>query len=80
METVNIHAAKTQLSRLVEAAAAGQEIIIARAGKPVAKLVPLSGPAVRPRRILGAMAGRLRIPEDFDAPLPDAVLDSFEGR
>ncbi len=80
METINIHAAKTQLSRLVEAAAAGQEIIIARAGKPVAKLVPLSGPADRPRRILGAMADRLRIPEDFDAPLPDTVLDSFEGR
>jgi prevent-host-death family protein len=80
METINIHAAKTQLSRLVEAAAAGQEIIIARAGRPVAKLVPLSGPTVRPRRILGAMAGRLRVPEGFDAPLPHAVLDSFEGR
>jgi len=80
METVNIHAAKTHLSRLVEAAAAGQEIIIARAGKPVAKLVPFSGPAVRTRRILGAMAGKLQIREDFDAPLPDAVLDSFEGR
>jgi prevent-host-death family protein len=80
MEKFNIHAAKTHLSRLVEAAAAGQEIIIARAGKPVAKLVPLSGPAVRTRRILGAMAGKLQIREDFDAPLPDAVLDSFEGR
>jgi prevent-host-death family protein len=80
METINIHAAKTQLSRLVDAAAAGEEVIIARAGKPVAKLVPLSGPADRPRRVLGAMAGRLRVPTDFDAPLPNAVLDSFEGR
>ncbi|MFC7739302.1 type II toxin-antitoxin system Phd/YefM family antitoxin [Roseomonas sp. GCM10028921] len=80
METVNIHAAKTQLSRLVDAAAAGQEIVIARAGKPVAKLVPLTGPGARRRRVLGAMAGCLRVPTDFDAPLPDEVLDSFEGR
>jgi len=80
METVNIHAAKTQLSRLVDAAAAGQEIVIARAGRPVAKLVPLASPAVSPRRVLGAMAGRLQVPADFDTPLPDAVLDGFEGR
>ena len=80
METVNIHAAKTQLSRLVDAAAAGQEIIIARAGKPVAKLVPLAGPVTKPRRVLGAMAGRLQVPADFDAPLPTEVLDGFEGR
>lgn len=80
METVNIHAAKTQLSRLVDAAAAGQEIVIARAGKPVAKLVPLSGPTAKPRRVLGAMAGRLRVPTNFDAPLPEDVLDSFSGR
>ncbi|MBI0539656.1 type II toxin-antitoxin system Phd/YefM family antitoxin [Roseomonas sp. KE2513] len=80
METVNIHAAKTQLSRLVDAAAAGQEIVIARAGKPVAKLVPLSNLAPKLRRVLGAMAGRLRVPTDFDAPLPEDVLDSFSGR
>ena len=80
METVNIHAAKTQLSRLVDAAAAGQEIVIARAGRPVAKLVPLASPAVSPRRVLGAMAGHLRGPADFDTPLPDEVLDGFEGR
>jgi prevent-host-death family protein len=79
METVNIHAAKTQLSRLVDAAAAGEEIVIARAGKPVAKLVPLSGPAAKPRRVLGAMAGRLCVPADIDAPLPEDVLDSFNG-
>jgi len=80
METVNIHAAKTQLSRLVDAAAAGREVVIARAGRPVARLVPLAGPATKPRRVLGALAGRLRVPADFDAPLPDAVLDGFEGR
>jgi prevent-host-death family protein len=78
MRTINIHAAKTQLSRLVDAAAAGEEIIIARSGKPVARLVPLAGP--QPKRRLGALAGKLRVPEDFDAPLPDEVLDAFEGR
>jgi prevent-host-death family protein len=78
MQTVNIHAAKTQLSRLVEAAASGEEIIISRAGKPVAKLVPLTSPPSK--RVLGGMSGRLRIPADFDAPLPPEVLDDFEPR
>jgi prevent-host-death family protein len=78
--TVNIHAAKTQLSRLVDKAAAGEEVIIAKAGKPVAKLVPLTPKTDRPERRLGALAGKLVIPEDFDAPLPDDVLDAFEGR
>ena len=78
MRTINIHAAKTQLSRLADAAAAGEEIIIAKSGKPIARLGPLSGP--RRKRTLGALAGRLRVPEDFDADLPDEVLDEFEGR
>ena len=79
METVNIHAAKTHLSRLVDAAAAGQEIVIARAGRPVARLVPLALPIETPRRVLGALAGRLHVPEDLDAPLPGDVLRAFEG-
>ena len=78
MRTVNIHAAKTQLSRLVDAAAAGEEIIIAKSGKPVARLGPLAE-AQRKRR-LGVLAGKLRVPEDFDAPLPEEVIDAFEGR
>jgi prevent-host-death family protein len=78
--TVNIRAAKTQFSRLVERAAAGEEIIIAKAGKPAARLVPLEAPAARPKRILGILAGRAVVPPDFDAPLPDDVLDAFEGR
>ncbi len=78
MRTVNIHAAKTQLSRLVEAAAAGEEIIIAKAGKPVARLGPLVG-SQRKRR-LGVLAGKLHVPEDFDASLPDGVIEEFEGR
>ncbi len=79
MPTVNIHAAKTHLSRLVEEAAAGKEIIIAKAGTPLAKLGPL-GPANRKKRRLGILAGRLKVPADFDAPLPSDVLDAFEDR
>ena len=79
MPTVNIHAAKTRLSRLIDQAAAGEEIVIARAGKPVARLVPLTVAQEKPRRVLGGMTGRMRVAADFDAPLPDAVLDAFEG-
>ena len=80
MQTVDIHAAETHLSRLVDAAAAGEEIVIARAGKPVARLVALEKPAPRPRQ-LGTLAGKLgRIPDNFDDPLPDDLLDAFEGR
>jgi prevent-host-death family protein len=75
MSVVNIHAAKTQLSRLVDAAAAGEEIIIARAGKPVARLVAFT--AQSERRQLGMLAGQLKVPADFDAPLPDEELDRF---
>ncbi len=76
--TVNVHEAKTQLSRLIEAVEAGEEVIIARAGKPVARLMPLE--ASKPRRQLGLLAGRFTVPDDFDAPLPDDVLALFEGR
>jgi prevent-host-death family protein len=81
MQTVNIHAAKTHLSRLVDEAAAGQEIIIARAGRPVAKLVPLEvSPPHKPKRVLGALVGRLQVPADFDAPLSNDELAEFEKR
>jgi prevent-host-death family protein len=76
MRTVNIHAAKTHLSRLVDAAAAGEEIIIAKSGKPLARLCPL---AQEPRkRVLGRLRGKLIVPDDFDAPLSDEVLELFE--
>lgn len=78
MTTVNIHAAKTHLSRLVEEAAAGKEIVIAKAGKPVAKLGPLA--AGREKRKLGVLAGKGTVPADFDASLPEELLDAFEGR
>jgi prevent-host-death family protein len=78
MRTVNIHAAKTHLSRLVDDAAQGEEIVIAKAGKPVARLVALTD--LRPPRRLGGLRGKIKIPEDFDSPLPDDILDAFEGR
>lgn len=78
MPVVNIHEAKTNLSRLVEEVAAGGEVIIAKAGKPMARLVPLA--TAPKRRRLGLFKGRLNVPPDFDAPLPEGVLASFEGR
>jgi prevent-host-death family protein len=80
MQTVNIHKAKTQFSRLVEQAAAGEEIIIARAGTPMARLVPLEAPKKSGKRVLGGLEGLINVPDDFDAPLPDDLLDLFEGR
>ncbi len=77
MKTVNMHEAKTHLSRLVEAAAAGEEVIIAKSGKPVARLVPLSLPS-EPRRP-GALKRRVRIGDDFDAPLPPGIARAFGG-
>jgi len=76
--SVNIHQAKTQLSKLVERAAAGSEIVITKAGKPMAKLVPL----VTTNRVrkLGILKGKIKIPDDFDAPLPAKIIAGFEGR
>ena len=76
MKTVNIHAAKTHLSRLVEEVRDGEEIIIARAGRPVAKLIAVGRTHAR-RRGLGALKGRIRIGRDFDAPLPADVARAF---
>ncbi len=78
MKTIDLLAAKAQLSSLVDEVATGREIIIAKDGKPVAKLVPLN-PTVRRERILGHLR-QGRMPEAFNAPLPDHLLDSSEGR
>jgi prevent-host-death family protein len=72
---VNVHEAKTHLSRLLERVASGEEVTIAKAGKPVAKLVPAQ--AVEHRR-LGVDEGRMVVPDDFNQPLPDDVLSDFE--
>jgi prevent-host-death family protein len=74
---INIHDAKTHLSRIVEEVAAGKEVIIAKAGKPMAKLVPLD--AKPTAKTLGLLKGKVRIPADFNEPLPDSVLRSFEA-
>ena len=74
---VNIYAAKTQLSRLVDQVNAGEEVVITRHGRPVARLVPVAG---KPQRKLGALKGQVWIADDFDAPLPDDLLDLFEGK
>ena len=75
---VNVHDAKTHLSRLLEDVAAGAEVVIARAGKPIARLVPVES-APRPK-LLGLLAGRIQVPDDFNAPLAPDVLADFEGR
>ncbi len=77
MQIVNIHDAKTQFSKLIEAVANGQEVIIARSGKPTARLVPMQSDAVQRRP--GALKGTMRIADDFDAPLPADLLTVFEG-
>ena len=76
-DVVNIHEAKTHLSRLVDQAVAGQEIVIAKAGKPMVRLLPI----VRDQpRVPGSMQGRISLAPDFDAPLPDDLMAAFEGR
>ncbi len=77
MPVVNIHEAKTQLSKLIELAINGEETIIAKFGKPVAKLIPIS--LKKPKRRIGVLKGKIKIADDFDAPLPDDILSSFEG-
>ena len=76
-ETVNLYEAKTHLSELVDRAEAGEEIVIAKAGKPKARLVPLAGS--ERGRVPGGWEGVVWIADDFDAPLPPAVLDGFTG-
>lgn len=77
MAQVNVHEAKTHLSRLLARVAEGEEIIIARAGRPIARLSPYQ-PQKR-TRVLGRDAGLFTVPADFDAPLPEAVLALFES-
>jgi prevent-host-death family protein len=73
---VSVHEAKTHLSRLLRRVAAGEEIVIARSGKPVARLTPVTKPK---RRALGIDEGKFEVPDDFNAPLPDDVVEGFEN-
>lgn len=78
MRTVNIHEAKTHLSRFVDQAAAGEEILIARSGKPVARLVALSQPDLQPRT-LGLGKGKFTLPDDFSRLHDETIQRMFEG-
>ena len=79
MRTVNIHEAKTHLSRLVERAAQGEPFIIAKAGKPMVKVVPLDAPPVRAPKRLGFMAGQISVPDDFDTMFAGEIEKMFDG-
>lgn len=78
MRSVNIHEAKTQLSRLVDAAARGEAFIIARAGRPLVKVVPLDAPPAGAERRLGFLAGEGAVPDDFDRMGADEIAGLFE--
>lgn len=78
MEMVNIYDAKTRLSQLVDKAAAGEDVVVSRNGKPLVRLTRLTPPK-RPIKF-GLLKGKVTIAADFDAPLPDEVLAGFEGR
>ena len=80
METINIHQAKTHLSRLIDRVASGGSFIIAKAGKPIAKIVPLSAPDPGKAKRLGFMAGQLRVPADFDRMGEKEIEALFDGR
>ena len=82
MRTVNIHEAKTHLSKLLDAVAAGEEVVIAKAGRPVARLTPLvtqETPEQRAKRRIGFMAGQFTVPDDFDTMFADEIVAMFEG-
>jgi prevent-host-death family protein len=77
MNAINLYEAKTNLSSLVDRAAGGEEIVIAKGGRPLARLVPLDRRTTP--RPLGLLAGKVRVADNFDDPLPDDVMRAFEG-
>lgn len=79
LKVVNIHQAKTQLSRLVEEAANGESFVIAKAGKPMVKVTRLDDPEPKPKRQFGTLRGQMTIPEDFDTMFEDEIEKMFYG-
>jgi prevent-host-death family protein len=79
METVNIHEAKTQLSRLVAKAAGGEPFIIAKAGKPMVKVTAVDAPEAKPVKRVGFLAGQIKVPDDFDRMFEDEIAQMFYG-
>jgi prevent-host-death family protein len=81
VKQVNIYEAKTQLSKLVDKASKGESFVIAKAGTPMAKLVPLEGEQAPKNKIkYGTLKGKIKVLPGFDDPLPDWLLDAFEGK
>jgi len=80
MKTVNIHEAKTHLSKLIEKVSKGDAFVIAKAGKPVVKVIALSAPTGAQIRRLGFMAGQISVPDDFDRMGQDEIERIFGGR
>ncbi|MEY4353244.1 MAG: hypothetical protein RLZZ609_1485 [Cyanobacteriota bacterium] len=80
MRQVNLHEAKTHLSRLVAEAVAGEEFVICKAGKPLVRVTRVEEDTLSPRRRLGLLAGQCSVPDDFDAMAAGAIADLFEGR
>jgi prevent-host-death family protein len=74
---VNIHEAKTNFSRLLAQVEKGEEVIISKAGKPIARLIPFEEKPKR--RVAGSAKGRIEVADDFDAPLPESILNQFES-
>lgn len=80
MNTFNIHQAKTHLSKLVEQAAKGEPFIIAKAGKPLVKVVPLDAPESKPVQPLGFLKGQISVPDDFDTMFAKEIEEMFYGQ
>ncbi len=79
MRTVNMHEAKTHLSRLVDGAVSGEPFIIAKAGRPLVKVVAVDAPEPKVQRRFGFLAGQVQIPEDFDTMFAEEIVRMFEG-
>ena len=79
MKSANLHEAKTHLSRLVEAASKGEPFIIAEAGKPMVKVVPVEEAGGRPRSRIGFMDGQFSVPDDFDTMMQGEIIAMFDG-
>ncbi|MDR2112969.1 MAG: type II toxin-antitoxin system prevent-host-death family antitoxin [Candidatus Accumulibacter sp.] len=77
MQTYNIHEAKTHLSRLVEQAVRGEPFVIAKAGKPLVKVVALDAAETKPKNRIGFLKGQLQVPDDFDTMCADEILELF---
>jgi prevent-host-death family protein len=80
MDTVNIHHAKTHLSRLVDRAAKGESFVIAKAGKPMVKIVPLNAPEAAQVKRVGFLSGQVRVPTDFDRMGEEVIEALFSGQ